>query len=145
MTNKRGVLLASFIKTDNDDQVQEEVEHIVNNIEITNNLIFLLEEKEDPLKKIITYNAVVEKGKPFNSRLFTMRMHRKKQTNTLYTINALNCAVAAQHDGKTGRDLKLDWTQYENSILLTAGKELKVHEVEVSKIFKIEDPPEEGE
>ena len=46
---------------------------------------------------------------------------------------------------KTGKDLKLDWSAYENSIILTAGKELKVHQVEVSKIFKIEDPPEEGE
>jgi len=72
-----------------------------------------------------------------------MRMHRKKQTNTLYTINALNAAVASQHDGKTGRDLKLDWTQYENSILLTSGKELKAHPVEVSKIFKIEEEPAE--
>jgi len=53
----------------------------------------------------------------------------------------LNLAVAAQHDGKTGKDLKLDWSQYENSILLTAGKELKVHPVIVSKIFKIEDEP----
>ena len=145
MTNKRGVLLASFIKTDNEEQIQEEVEYIVNNIEITNSLIFLLEEQEDPLKKIITYNAIVEKGKPFNPRLFTMRMHRKKQTNTLYTINALNAAVASQHDGKTGRDLKLDWSQYENSIILTVGKELRVHPIQVSKIFKIEDPPEEGE
>ena len=143
MTNKRGVLLASFIKTDSDDAIQNEVEYIVNNIEITNKLIFLLEDKEDPLKKIITYNAIVEKGKPFNPRLFTMRVHRKKQTNTLYTINALNKAVAEQHDGKTGRDLKLDWSQYENSIILTAGTELKVHPVEVSKIFKIEDEPVE--
>jgi hypothetical protein len=145
MTNKRGVLLASFIKTDSDEQIQEEVEYIVGNIEITNNLIFLLEEKDDPLKKIITYNAIVEKGKPFNPRLFTMRMHRKKQTNTLYTINALNAAVADQHDGKTGKDLKLDWSQYENSIILTAGKELRVHRVEVSKIFKIEDEPVEDD
>ena len=53
MANKRGVLLASFIITDSDEQIQEEIEHIVNNIEITNNLIFLLEEKENPLKKII--------------------------------------------------------------------------------------------
>jgi hypothetical protein len=143
MTNRRGVLLASFIMTDDDQKIQEEVEFIVNNIEITNNLIFLLEDKENPEKKIITYNAVVEKGKPFNPRLFTMRMHRKKQTNTLYTINALNAAVASQHDGKTGRDLKLDWTQYENSILLTSGKELKAHPVEVSKIFKIEEEPAE--
>ena len=143
MENKRGALLSSFIMTDSEEQIQEEVEYIVNNIEITNNLIFLLEEKENPLKKIITYNAVVEKGKSFNERLFTMRMHRKKQTNTLYTINALNAAVASQHEGKTGKDLKLDWTQYENSILLTAGKELKVHPVEVNKIFKIEDEPVE--
>jgi len=143
MTNERGVLLASFIKTDQDEQIQEEVEYIVNHIEITNNLIFLLEDLTDPLKKIITYNAVVEKGKPFNPRLFTMRVHRKKQTNTLYTINALNKAVAAQHGGKTGKHLKLDWSQYENSILLAAGSELKVHPVEVSKIFKIEEPPEE--
>ena len=143
MTNRRGVLLASFIITNDEQKIQEEVEFIVNNIEITNNLIFLLEDKDDPEKKIITYNAVVEKGKPFNPRLFTMRMHRKKQTNTLYTINALNAAVASQHDGKTGRDLKLDWTQYENSILLTAGKELKAQPVIVSKIFKIEDEPAE--
>ena len=143
MTNRRGVLLASFIITDDEQKIQEEVEFIVNNIEITNNLIFLLQDAENPEKKIITYNAVVEKGKPFNPRLFTMRMHRKKQTNTLYTINALNAAVASQHEGKTGKDLKLDWTQYENSILLTAGKELKVHPVEVNKIFKIEDEPVE--
>ena len=143
MTNRRGVLLASFIITDDEQKIQEEVEFIVNNIEITNNLIFLLQDNENPEKKIITYNAVVEKGKPFNPRLFTMRMHRKKQTNTLYTINALNAAVASQHEGKTGKDLKLDWTQYENSILLTAGKELKIHPVEVNKIFKIEDEPVE--
>jgi len=145
MTNRRGVLLASFIITDDEQKIQEEVEFIVNNIEITNNLIFLLQDTENPEKKIITYNAVVEKGKPFNPRLFTMRMHRKKQTNTLYTINALNAAVASQHEGKTGKDLKLDWAQYENSILLTAGKELKVHPVEVNKIFKIEDEPVEDD
>mgnify|MGYP003679261318 CR=1 FL=1 len=143
MTNKRGVLLASFMKTVSDEEVQDEVEFIVNNIEITNKLIFLLQDKNDPEKKIITYNAIVEKGKPFNPRLFTMRMHRKKQTNTLYTINALNKAVALQHNGETGKHLKLDWAEYENSILLTTGSELTVHPVEVSKIFKIEDTPEE--
>ena len=144
MTNKRGVLLASFMRTLDDQKVQEEVEFIVNNIEITNSLIFLLQDKDDPEKKIITYNALVVPGQPFNPRLFTMRMHRKKQTNTLYTINALNQAVAKQHGGATGKHLKLDWDQYENSILLTAGSELKVHPVEVTKIFKIEDEPVEG-
>ena len=54
MTNKRGVLLASFIMENDDQKLQEEVEFIVNNTEITNNLIFLLEDTEQPEKKIIT-------------------------------------------------------------------------------------------
>ena len=124
------------MRTEDDDLITEEVQFIVENIEITNNLIFLLSEKDNPSKKILTYNAMVEKGKPFNPRLYTMRVHRKKQTNTLYTINALNKAVAAQHEGQTGRHLKLDWTLYRDSILLTAGRELRVHEISVEKIFK---------
>ena len=145
MTKNRGVLLASFMVSATDENIQKEVEFIVNNIDITNKLIFLLEEEDDPRKKILTYNAIVEKGKTFNPRLFTMRVHRKKQTNTLYTINALNKAVALEHDGKTGRNLKLSWDKYANSILLTSGNDLRVHKVKVSKIYKIEDAPEEPE
>ena len=99
-------------------------------------MIFLLVNPEDPEKKILTYNAVVERGSGLNPRLYTMRVHRKKQSNTLYTINALNLAVAAQHGGKTGKNLKLDWEPYRDSLLLSAGKELQVHPVEVLKIFK---------
>ena len=142
MSRERGILLASFLTTDDDEKVQAEVEFIVNNINITNNYIFLLEDKSDSSKKILTYNAVVKKGQPFNPRLYTMRVHRKKQTNTLYTINALNKAVSEQHDGQTGKHLKLDWTVYENCILLTSGRELKKIPLEVTKIFKIEDPEE---
>ena len=64
MSQKRGVLLASFLLTESDDDVQTEVEFIVNNIEITNNMIFLLEEVDNPAKKILTYNAITE---PFSS------------------------------------------------------------------------------
>ena len=79
MSQKRGVLLASFLIADTDESVQQEVEFIVNNIEITNNFVFLLEEEDNPTKKMLTYNAIVEKGKPFNPRLFTMRVHRKNR------------------------------------------------------------------
>jgi hypothetical protein len=142
--NKRGVLLASFIATDNEDAIEAEIHFIVNELELTNNYIFLLQNKNSPDKKIITYNAVTEPGKKFNPRLHTMRIHRKKQTNTLYSINALNAAIAEQHDGKVGKHLKLNWEEYSNSLLLTIGKKLQVHPIEVLKIFKIEDPPEEN-
>jgi len=139
----RGILLASFFTTDSEEQILEEVQYIADNFQLTNKYIFLLRNTEDPNKKVLTYNAVMQKGKFLNQRLFTMRIHRKKSTNTLYTINALNLAVAKDHDGQTGKHLKLDWEKYSNSILLVVAKELNVHPVEVLKIFKIEEPPQE--
>jgi len=141
MSQPRGVLLASFLKSLSEEEIFKEVEFIVNHLQLTNKFIFLLEDKEDPNNKFLTYNAVISKNKTFNPRLYTIRVHRKKQTNTLYTINALNKAVALEHDGKTGRDLKLSWENYRDSILLTSGKDLKIHSISVSKIFKIEDGP----
>lgn len=141
MSQPRGVLLASFLKSLSEEEIFKEVEFIVNHLQLTNKFIFLLEDKEDPNNKFLTYNAVISKNKTFNPRLYTIRVHRKKQTNTLYTINALNKAVALEHDGKTGRDLKLSWDNYRDSILLTSGKDLKIHNISVSKIFKIEDGP----
>jgi len=141
---ERGLLLASFITTDSEESIQTEVQFLVDEMKLSNNYIFLLRCTEEPDKKILTYNAFVEKGTTFNPRLYTTRVHRKKQTNTLYTINALNLAVAAQHEGKTGRDLKLDWEEYKNCLLLSQGKTLQIHPIEVIKIFKIEDPPEEN-
>ena len=143
MQKNRGILLASFVVTDKDEIVTEEVTNIIENYSLTNNIVFVLEDVSNPDNKIITYNAVVPKGQKLNSRLFTMRVHRKKQTNTLYTINALNAAIAKQYDGKTGKDLKLDWEYYRDSLLITTGKELKTYNVQVTKIFKIEEPPEE--
>tara|TARA_B100000214_G_C23921804_1_gene606449 strand:+ start:804 stop:1235 length:432 start_codon:yes stop_codon:yes gene_type:complete len=139
---KRGVLLASFITSASDQEVMTEVEKIINELELTNNLIFLLQDTENLDKKILTYNVQPVRGQPYNKNLFTMRVHRKKQTNTLYTINALNQAVALEHDGQTGKHLKLDWEKYTNSIMLSVNGELRVIPVKVAKIFKIEEPEE---
>ena len=79
MSQKRGVLLASFLVTESDEQIQTEVEFIVNNIQITNNIIFLLEEKENPQKKILTYNAITEPGKPFLGSILCGSIAKKKR------------------------------------------------------------------
>ena len=82
----RGILLASFLTTDSEEQILEEVQYIADNFQLTNKYIFLLRNTEDPNKKVLTYNAVMQKGKFLNQRLFTMRIHRKKSTNTLYKM-----------------------------------------------------------
>jgi len=140
----RGLLLASFLQTDSEEEIQKEVQFLVDNMNLTNQYIFLMAQSENPSKKVLTYNAITPPGKSFHPRLYTMRVHRKKLTNTLYTINALNLAVAAQHNGESGKHLKLDWESYANSMLLTSGKKLQVHRLEVLKIFKIEEAPEEN-
>ena len=144
MKKERGFLLASFITSDDTEQINEEVEFIVNHLNLTSNYIFLMKNLDEPSKKILTYNAQARYGEQFNPRLYTMRIHRKKHTNTFYTINALNAAVAEQNNGQTGKHLRVDWEPYRDSVLLTSGKKLQTYPIEVVKIFKIEDPPEDN-
>ena len=139
-----GILLASFLNSENDEQILKEVEAIVASADLANNYIFLLKDKENPARKIITYNVMAGKQRNPLRRLFTLRVHRKKQTNTLYTINALNTAIAQEHNGQTGKHLKLNWEDYQDCLLMTSGKDLAIYNIEVVKIFKIEDPPEEN-
>ena len=136
--NSRGILLASFITSDSEEEILAEGENIAATLHLSNNMIFVLRLLDEPDKKVITYNALIQRGEPLNSRLFTMRIHRKETTNTLYTINALNAAVAAENDGQTGKHLKLDWENYRNSMMLVTGPKLVVHPVEVLKIYRIE-------
>ena len=137
---KQGILLASFLKAEEEDTILREVQHIADSMELTNSMIFLLQDENSPERKILTYNAV---GTLTNSRLFTLRIHRKRQTNTLYTINALNKAVALDNGGETGKHLNLDWEKYSNTALLTTNKTLQVVPLKLLKIFKIEESPEE--
>jgi hypothetical protein len=139
--NGRGILLASFFTPLEEEDIMKEVQRIADTLELTNGLIFLLSDLAEPSKKILTYNVYHQKGKPYNAALFTMRVHRKKQTNTLYTINGLNHAIASENNGETGKHLKLNWENYRDSILLSVNKELKVIHLELTKIFKVEPPP----
>ena len=131
--------MASFITTDEEEAIMAEVQFIADNLDLSNGYIFLFENGENPSQKILTYNLHTSSSRgAYNPRLFTMRVHRKKHSNTLYTINGLNLAVAAQNDGKTGRNLRVDWNEYRESLLLSVEGNLKVLPVKVKKIFKIE-------
>lgn len=63
-----------------------------------------------------TYNADAGTQRSQN----TISIHRKKETNTLYTVNALNEIIRTVNNGILDRTYQLDWTVYENSFILTA-------------------------
>ena len=54
----------------------------------------------------------------------TISLHRKKHTNTLYTINALNDLIRELNGGKLDKSFSVDWENYRNSLLLTSDSGL---------------------
>ena len=48
----------------------------------------------------------------------TILVHRKKQTNTLYTFNALNELIKSLNNGYLDKSYRVNWNDYKNCILL---------------------------
>lgn len=137
MNNQRGVLLGVFVNGD-DSVVDEAVQKILESFSLTSKYIFVLKNEEEENKTLITFNAVQDRESIEKIRFFTIRLHRKKQSNTLYTINGLNLAVASENDGQTGKHLKLDWEKYTNTVLLSYNRNLKTFRIKLDKILEIE-------
>ena len=81
------------------------------------NKIFVLESL-DGEKIMLTYN--VDMGNSSTSGIIdnTILVHRKKQTNTLYTINALNELIKSLNNGVLDKRFPINWDSYKNCILL---------------------------
>jgi len=84
---------------------------------------------------VITYN--VEQANVSNIPLNTILVHRKKETNTLYTINALNDLIKKLNGGVVDTSYKVNWQHYQNCILLTQSGDLKQLNTKVYKIVEL--------
>lgn len=89
---------------------------------IVYNKIFVLYSKSQN-EYICTYNVDFGNVSTFLDN--TILVHRKKETNTLYTINALNTLIKQLNNGQLDSSYKVNWSDYRNCILLTKGPELK--------------------
>lgn len=85
---------------------------------------------------LCTYNIEVE-GKQTKILPNTILLHRKKESNTLYTINALNTLIKSLNEGVLDTSFAINWTDYKNSVLLTQGTELKKINTVIHKIVTI--------
>jgi hypothetical protein len=97
--------------------------------------IYVFQHVDDQESLICTYN--VEKTEDFIQNNKTMAIHRKKETNTLYTINALNEAIRKDNDGVLDKKYSLEWSQYQNSLLLTNDAGLNVVRTKLYKIVNV--------
>jgi len=84
---------------------------------------------------VITYN--VDQGNVENIPVNTILVHRKKETNTLYTINALNDLIKKLNGGVVDVSYRVNWQHYKNCILLTQNGDIKQLNTKVFKIIEL--------
>ncbi len=111
---------------------------ILKNYTLTNPNVFILENKSKPDEFFITFN--VEKGSaPIDSQWKTILVHRKKQSNTIYTINALNEVVKSKTGGMLDNSYMIDWEEFRNCIITTSNLGYKKIPTKVFKSFRLEE------
>lgn len=119
------------------ESLDKSYEFIINNYTLTNPNIFVLESKTRPEEVFITFN--VEKGSvAIPSEWKTILVHRKKQSNTIYTINALNEVVKSKTGGQLDNSYMIDWEEFRNCILTTSNIGYKKIPTKVFKSFNTE-------
>lgn len=85
---------------------------------------------------VCTYN--VDSGNMSNSLLEnTILLHRKKESNTLYTINALNDLIKSINSGVLDTSFMINWNDYKNCILLTHSGDLRKLDTKIYKIINL--------
>jgi hypothetical protein len=115
--------------------LEERLQEIVSEYVITYNKIFVLS-SPDSDEYMCTYNIEVN-GNTTTVLSNTILLHRKKETNTLYTINALNELVKSLNNGIADPSYKINWGDYRNSILLTQPTGIKKLSTKIHKIIEL--------
>ena len=130
-TDLNNKLFCTFVT---EDILEEMVSSISNTYTIMYNKMFVLFVKSTN-EYVITYN--VDQGNVSNIPMNTILVHRKKETNTLYTINALNDLIKKLNDGVVDTNFRVDWKHYQNCILLTQDGSFKQLNTKVFKIIEL--------
>ena len=108
-------LLCTFTKK---SRFNETIDVIVSCNDILYDKVYAFQNEDEPNQIICTYN--VEYIDDFQEGILdTISLHRKKQSNTLYTINALNEVIRSKNKGVLDKKFIVDWTEYQNTLLLT--------------------------
>jgi hypothetical protein len=118
---------------------QEDLDSVLTSIQerykIIYSKIFVLYSKSQN-EYICTYNVDFGNVSAFLDN--TILVHRKKETNTLYTINALNTLIKQLNNGQLDSSYRINWADYKNCVLLTKGPELKRINTKLFNIIQLD-------
>ena len=125
-------LLCTF---SNSIQYTDALKEIPRQYKLIDNKIFIFANENNLRELYLTFN--VEKNDLNNRFKGTISIHRKKQTNTLYTLNAMNKLIADENNGVYDKNFQLSWELYKNSIILTNDVGVKIVPLKLFSIHEI--------
>ena len=128
-------LLCTFTRQSSLDDV---INIIIECNDILYDKIYVFSNLNDSSQLMCTYN--VEFDDSYQDGIMdTISLHRKKQTNTLYTINALNEVIRSKNNGVLDKKFKVDWTEFQNSLILTNETGLNIIPTKIHQIVNVKE------
>lgn len=113
--------------------VDDTVDKIKNEFSLFNNKIFLFKPLESKEDYILSYNVIMDSYKKFLSN--SIMVHQKRETNTIYTINALNELIMNLNNGILDKSYQIEWERYKNCALLKNKDGFRVVKIILVKVY----------
>ncbi len=127
-------LLCTFTTKTNLDETVKQIE---SSYIIVFNKIYILQNEANVNELICTYNVDTSESIDYNKVKGTISLHRKKYSNTLYTINALNEVIANLNNGIVDSKFMVPWENYKNTLLVTNTEGLNRIDTRIFKIIDL--------
>ena len=118
----------------------DEYEEVANTIQTSYVILFdklFVLESLDGEKIMLTYNVDMNNSVVNSIMDNTILVHRKKQTNTLYTINALNELIKSLNNGVIDKSFTVNWNDYRNCILLIQTEGFNRIDTKIKEIINL--------
>ena len=106
------------------------IDYISKSYTISEKRMFVFSNADKNTELYVTYNVEPDDYKKTPN---TIMIHRKKETNTLYTVNALNAIIRKSNNGVLDKKFVINWQIYNNSLMLTDGDDIRHIHLELHK------------
>jgi len=117
------------------EELDSLIKGLTSKYDIMYNKIFVLHIKSND-EYVCTYN--IDQANLDTLPPNTILVHRKKESNTLYTINALNECVKNLNNGVMDNNFVIPWENFKNTLLVTNSDGLNKINTRIYKIIKID-------
>lgn len=128
--NDKRQLLCTFSNVKSFKQIIEDIKKFYT---VYNNRFFVFTNVASPDEVFVTYN-ILNVGRDFPKFPNTISIHRKKQTNTLYTLNAMNQIIKDENGGVFDKTYSIQWNLYSDVLIVTGSPSVRTLPIRLLEI-----------